>query len=150
MRVLRVEGLFRVGIRGPTLDLTPNPFPALAFLSSVGGSTLFLNPEPLWQIFFFPSEVHLNREPPWQVFFLSFPTFSRGVTPKPEPLFEICFFPSVENEPGGFIFIKIHFCLSENCEKLQIFKKKKSSQTFSKCMGVFLGSLNPNFIVPQP
>ena len=115
--------IFQKTIRGPTLDLTPNPFPAFAFLSSARGSTIFLNPEPPWQIFFFPSEVHLVREPLWQVFFFSFPSSSRGVTPQPEPLFEIFFFPSTENESGGFVFIKTDFFLSENCEKMKIFKK---------------------------
>ena len=34
----------RLDIRGPILDLTPNPFPAPALLSSARGSTIFLNP----------------------------------------------------------------------------------------------------------
>ena len=84
---------------------------------------MFLNPEPPFQNFFFPSEVHLIREPLWPICFFSFPSFSRGVTPQPEPLFEFFFFPSMENEPGGFIFIKIDFFLSENFEKIKIFKK---------------------------
>ena len=56
------------------------------------------------------------RIPPPADYFFSFPSFSRGVTPRAEPLCEICFFPSTENEPGGFIFIKIDFFLSENFE----------------------------------
>ena len=30
---------------------------------------------------------------------------------------------SVQNEPGGFIFIKIEFFLSESLKKIKIFKK---------------------------